>query len=608
MNDFNTLIKTFSQMKLSPHSKKNLIKTVFLIFVFQSLILTLPAQQALHTADLNSREPSWQAVIGGVAVSPCIETSYGVALLSDGRLLSACTGSGTVIWQRSIKGRPSPYISSFGDFLYVVTDGTKLNLVNPSGKTIWTANTQFQITASPVVALDGRVFVQGKNKIACYGLDGKRKWQKSTAELGTFSISLLNDGTFLAFLKAPKSNQTVASRYSPFGQWLEDITFSGIVSSAESCEKGVLVSLKNGSTGLVCSDGSANAASKWVNGSGNTNGAFKICYSRTSGNTAFFFQNGSRTEAVIVRTDSGEILNRFQVGSIASSDFRLARATPSGYFISGTYSACEFSEDGTIFYAASLPPAAKWNSIFYTDKNYIILAMKDWSMKGFLMKQTTENSARKISSSKKISYVEARAYDSTAMELGIRPLTNQKMAEISQAFEAGDYGQQEQEYLELLKTEAGNFLASYATVSNFSDSSENFFSENAVYTQNLLYLMSKTGTREFSTLYSRLLSSQIERGQLLSIISYAGDMGYDEDGQTLEAIENLVVNVIKPTETTTLKSICDATYKICLFMGRPALNRRGKNILTHLFYPQYDKNVRDYARVTLERMMDLEKK
>ena len=87
-------------------------------------------------------------------------------------------------------------------------------------------------------------------------------------------------------------------------------------------------------------------------GSGNSGGSFKICYSKTSKNSAFFYQNGNKTEAVIVKTDSGEILNRFQVGAIASKDFKIARATQAGYFISGAYSACEFLEDGTILYTA----------------------------------------------------------------------------------------------------------------------------------------------------------------------------------------------------------------------------------------------------------------
>ena len=120
--------------------------------------------------------------------------------------------------------------------------------------------------------------------------------------------------------------------------------------------------------------------------------------------------------------------------------------------------------------------------------------------------------------------------------------------------------------------------------------------------------MSKTGTREFSLFYARLLSTELDKSQLLSVISFAGQLGYDEDGYMLAALENLVLNKIRPNETTLLKAVCDTTYQICLFMGRPALNRRGKNILTHLFFPSYDQNVQVYARKSLEKMINLEKK
>lgn len=589
-------------------SKSLLLKTFFALLLASHTSL-LTSQTAQRNIDLKSQEPSWQAVIGGVAVSPCVETSYGVALLSDGRLLSACTSSGTVIWQRSIKGRPSPYISAFGDFLYVVTDSSKVNLVNPSGMTLWTANTQFQIVCPPVPARDGRVFVQGKKNLACYGLDGKRKWKCETPEQGAFPVCLLDDGSILVFLKAAKNNQSVARRYSVFGKQMEDITFNGIVSTVESCSKGVLVSLKNGSIGLVTSAGDGSTAnSKWVAGSGNTGGAFKICCAKSGETSVFFFQNGSRTEAVVVEIDSGEILNRFPVGSIAPADFKLARATPAGYFISGSYGACEFNEQGTIFFAAALPPSAKWNAIFYTNKNLIILAMKDWTMKGYVMNQTPAAKKPKSSVHEKISYISSVQFDSTAMELGIRPLSNEKMAEISKSFEKGDYGVKEEEYLELLKTEAENYIYSCSKISQSREENPGFFVENAVYTQNLLYLMSKTGTREFSVFFAKLLSGDLDTGQLVSTISFAGKNGYDEDGMVLLALENLLMYKIQTKDTTLLKTICDSTYEICRFMGRPALNKRGKNILTHMLFPAYDKNIQDYARKTLEKMITLEKK
>ena len=586
-------------------SKHFLIRSIFIAFAF-----SVYPQQAQRNLDLSSLEPSWYTVIGGNAVSPCIQTSYGVALLSDGRLISACTDSGTVIWQRSIKGRPSPYISAFGDFLYVVTDNSKLNLVNPSGMTLWTANCPFAITDFPLVGRDGRVFVKGKKAVACYGLDGKRKWQATTEELGSLPISVLDDGSIVLFLKNPKKNQTVANRFSPFGEKFEDITFSGIVSSAANSDKGVLVSLKNGSIGLVAITKDGTADSLWVNGSGNAGGAFKICYSDSSENAAFFFQNGTKTESVIVQAETGVILNRFQVGQIASSDFKIARATRDGYFISGAYSACEFSEDGTILYAARLPASSKWNSIFYTEKNYIILAMKDWTMKAFHMSQPTKNAvSEKTGNDIPISYVGKADYSPTMLELGIRPLSEQKMAEISKEFSKGDYGEKEKEYLTLLKTEAENYVNAYSTRPAFQKQGrENFFAENAVYTQNLLYIMSKTGTREFPLFFARLLSGEIDEGQLLSIISFAGDCGYDENGETLTALQSLLANRITPSQTSALKEICDATYKICRFMGRPALNKQGKMILSRMLMPQYDKNTNEYARKTLEKMILLEKK
>ena len=199
-------------------------RTPFLAFF---LLLTLPAffaQTPLRRENLQAQTPSWQAVIGGEAVSPCIETSYGVALLSDGRLLSACTSAGTVIWQRSIKGRPSPYLSAFGDFLYVVTDRTHLNLVNPSGMTLWTAIAPFEITDFPLVGRDGRVFVKGKKGIACYGLNGTRKWQVETDELGSLPF-----GVLVLSSTAPSRFGSDASR-----NWTERLNSSARSTAASS--------------------------------------------------------------------------------------------------------------------------------------------------------------------------------------------------------------------------------------------------------------------------------------------------------------------------------------------------------------------------------------
>lgn len=590
-------------------NEKSWPKGMLLALIILCLPAAIPgAQQPLRTSDLGRQSPSWYAVIGGEAVSPCVGTSYGFALLSDGRLLSACTDTGTVIWQKRVKGRPSPFVSSFGDFLYVVTDRSHINFVNPSGATLWTAVCPFAITDSPLPGRDGRVFVRGDSALACYGLNGARKWRVTTEPLGDLPLAELDDGSILAFLKAPKDNCTVASRFSPFGEKIEDVTFTGIVSAARTVGSGVLVSLKNGSLGLVTAEGGA-ADSKWVNGSGNTAGAFAICRSSATGNSAFFFQNGSRTEAVIVRTDTGDILSRFQVGSIASKDFRIARETRDGFFISGSYSACEFKEDGTILYAATLPPSSKWSSIFYTDRSYIVLCMKDWTMNAYLMRPEEKSPAPrgKSGTAAGISYIPGAGGNST--DFGGRPLSGQKMAEISEAFEKGDCGEKEREYLSLLKAEAADYIASNATAAAVRGSQDgSYFSADADYTQSLIHLLSKTGTREFSVLIARILSGESDDSQLLTLIKSAGDTGYDENGEILLALETLLMRRIRTSDTVLLKAVCDATYKICCFMGRPALISRGKDILTYMLGPQYDKGTSAYARRTLEKMIAVDRK
>ena len=52
--------------------------------------------------------------------------------------------------------------------------------------------------------------------------------------------------------------------------------------------------------------------------------------------------------------------------------------------------------------------------------------------------------------------------------------------------------------------------------------------------------------------------------------------------------------------------ICDDTGIIANFMGKPALYRQGKSILTQFMYPEYSREIRDYAGKTLAKMMELD--
>lgn len=580
-------------------------KTFSFIILASCLLFSLHAQVPLRSVDLTKQKPSWQAVIGGEAVSPCIETSYGIAVVSDGRMLSACTNNGNVIWQRSIKGRPSKYISSFGDFLYLVTDSSKLNFINPSGMTVWQADCPFAVAANPKPGKDGRVFVRGTNAVACYGLDGKLKWKQDTAAISEFPISELKDGSVIVYLSQPKNGHTIGKRYSAFGEPLEDLTFAGIVASVENADEGALVSLSNGSIGLVASLEDGKADSKWVVQSGFSGGAFSIAYKRQTRHAAYFFQSGNSTQALLVNAADGEEIARFPVGNISLSGFKGSKSSDSGFFISGSYSACEFYEDGTILWSAVLPSSGKWRELCYTKANYLIFCFNDWSMNSYKMNSipTSNVSTGKI---KTESIIETKELDSLSKEFGLHSLTEEKMAQISSDLKSGNLNGKEREYLSQIKSEGTSYLNSINSVSTFQNI-PNFYESNPNYTRNLLYLMSQCGTGDFSSLFASILKSEREPFLLSAAIVYSGDEGFDPDGEILNAYEYLILNVLKNNNTNLLKDICDSTYKVCRYMGRPAFNRQGRNILSHLMFPQFDKETRDYARKTLEKMIQLEK-
>ncbi|MBQ0052097.1 MAG: PQQ-binding-like beta-propeller repeat protein, partial [Treponema sp.] len=554
--------------------------------------------------DLIKTKPSLQTVIGGDAVSPCVETSYGIAVISDGRLLSACTNNGNVIWQRTINGKPSPYLSSFGDFLYVVTDNSKLNFMNPSGATVWSVNCPFTITQAPLSGLDGRVYVRGEKSIACYGLNGTRKWKQDSQKFSKIPMSMLPDGSVIAYLAEAKNGHTVAKRFSAFGEELEDLTFAEIVVAAHTCKEGVLISLKGGSIGMVTVQGEK-ADSKWVTASGNGNGAFAITYREATNHAAYFFQKGKDTIAMIVNVRDGKILNQFVVGHINTPDFKGARATNSGFFISGAISACEFYEDGTILWSAVLPPKNKWKELFYTRSNFLIFCMKDWSMNFYKMTQAPGDFDFDTKMETK-SLIKTKEMDSVSKQFNLHFLNSEKISEINENFKKGDYSILEEDYLISIKSEAQAYIDSLNSQSSFRNEA-GLYKEDPVFTENLMQLMANAGTSDFSSLFARILTTETDSALLSCAITYSGAEGFDPKGEILRSYEYLISGKILPRDASIIKNICDSTYKIYAFMGRPSFNKQGKNILTRLMYPQYDKPTRDYARATLEKMVGLEK-
>ena len=80
---------------------------------------------------------------------------------------------------------------------------------------------------------------------------------------------------------------------------------------------------------------------------------------------------------------------------------------------------------------------------------------------------------------------------------------------------------------------------------------------------------------------------------------------YDPDGKLLDALE-LFASKVDYKDSALITSICDVVYSICLYMGRPAYNTKGKDIIKTFLYPSFDFKIRTYARDTLKKIIELE--
>ncbi len=579
------------------------LRKFIILYIFLFPMISLFGQTPIRTVDLSKQKPSWQAVIGGEAVAPVTETSYGFAIVSDGRMVSACTSTGNVMWQKSIRGRPSPLFTSWGDFLYTITDKSTLNLLNPSGATVWSVNTGFEVTSSPVTGYDGRIFVAGNNKIACFGLKGIKKWEIKTPDLSSLPVYTLPDGSLLLIEKNPADDKTKGIRISPFGELQEEITFASQIITAAECSDGILMSFSDGSFGL-CSVKENSVISKWVLKDNQGLSPVK-CIISGELFSAFVCNKGQNSRVYIINNQTGMLENDFSTGILDSSQITFSRKTAQGFFISDRFKAIEFDERGTVFWEAKLPSRNNWSYIIYSKNNQLLLCMKDWGLNSYVMSQTvsSKNSVKKterksyIISSSLIQNIDGVIYSSVSEE---------DISSIASSFSEGNYGPAEKQMLSVIKEQTENYIHQLNSATVFARTKENFYGSNPVYTQKILNAVANSQTDVFDSDIAELLSLEKDPLLLTPLIACAAAIAYDKDGMILSAIENSTVSNIGRKDTKSAILICDTVYEIVRYMGRPALYKQGKSILSKFMYPQYDKSIKDYARHTMTKIAKLE--
>ena len=603
---------------------ERLSEIIHICIVFLVVSAEIPSLSAETTTVrqimVSSQEANWNAVVSGEAVCAPELTSYGFAVLTDGRMISACTDTGTILWQRAVPGRPDPFLTVLdGDFLLTVNDGQTLSLTNPSGLTLWSSTVPFSIISAPHKGRDGRIFVRGRKDIACYSIKGICKWHLSTEQQSQIPLMELPDGSLVVFLMQPDGGKTAAVRISPFGEILEQITFTGIVTSAASCSDGLLLTFTGGGAGL-CSIKNNNVHSVWALSADNS------IFSGTTKNDNTFFLPSRSSRAVLVQsqsgnakitlfnTRSGAVLSTLTVPNINTNRTVYTAVSENGFFIADDNHAVYISDSGVCRWSAILPlknsSSTAWNYLTYTTSGFLVFCRTSWAVTGYRIMQdlpSTQNFEKKLPTPNYDSFI--RSNEQNDIPLKIWSITNDLGSGLTgdgrrSELLNGMYGRNEIKWTNELLNAGREYLSFLRNSSSGGRPESSVFSTDITGTDRMLSQLPLYGTDTFQPLIAQLINCERNRTHMHTLLETAAVCGYDPDDKLLDSLDNALFS-ISVQDDVLLFSLCDAVYSICRFMGRPAFYKHGREILSKLLYPQYDNRVHVYARNILTNISGL---
>lgn len=559
---------------------------------------------------LSAVTASWTTVIPGRVICEPSPTSYGFSLITDAQEISAFTNNGKTLWEKPLQRSRNAFVSTLkDDFFAVVTDNaTKLILLNPSGCEIWSTQTDFNILDKPFSGRDGRFFIRGSNVLQCFGINGICRWTLETPLQSPLPVLELNDGSLVVFLAEKKDNKTIGLRISPFGELLEEITFSGEILRAFSCNEGILLNFSDGTAGLfTVSDGKA--VNKWVLliSVNSTEQIHNATFVVSSGKdlVVFLLPSQNSVEVHQINQHNGEITHSFTVTDINGLKLTGKQLSSDGIFLCDETKARFYSLSANDLWNAILPSKNEsYNFFFLTKDNHLVFCGENWSLNSYLITQNTVIKSQK--NQEKRTYSDFIKPNSNIYAILYTDTIDREFVstERTQNLLTGNYGAKEILWLNEMLGYCNEF-ESYLKSDDFGIHLEKSpFETDSTGVNKMLSQLPLYSTFQTTEYTARFLNNLTNKSYISTLLSAISNNGYDPDGKILEAIQFLSSKYTNNDERLII-STCDAVYSICLFMGRPAFNSKGKNILAQFLRPNYSLKAKTYARNTLKKISDL---
>jgi len=570
----------------------------------------------LHAGEtLNNLNTTWSVVLPGKVITDPAVTSYGFSVITDSRLVSTYSSSGKLLWEKSVPGYRNAQIFALSDdfiLLYSKSDNT-ISLLNPSGVNLWTKELNYSLTNAPLCGWDGRFFITGSNTLECLGITGVTKWKTELSGIATIPLQTLPDGSIIVFLSGLQDGKTKGLRISPFGETLEEIIFAGQVINAATNTYGVFLNFSDGSAGFFSLEDNI-SKNKWVlqNNNGQSSGStipLKARFLVTKDKQEVFYVLPYTRSVVFYKLNpiSGQILGSFTINDIDSNTLNQIVYNKSGLFISDDKHAFFLSDSGIELWSGNLPAKqnkTNWNYSIYTADNHLVICNTNWTLNSYRVSQAT---SKKFFEKKTQNYNNWYTIDTSDFEylfhskIDGEVVSDRRIASVKK----GNYGKAEIDYVSELMSACEVYKNNLNSSAKTNKTGPSLFDVDSIGAEHIIVQTTLYSSDAF-TGYTAFFIKKLQNKTILnSLLKGIGEFGYDPDGSVLAALEVLSKKVSYKDEAV-ISGICNAVYSICNFMGRPAFNSKGKDILQNFLFPNYSATTRTTARETLKKISALD--
>lgn len=527
-----------------------------------------------------------QLALSGNVIATPVQVKSRVVTITDGGLISTFSTDGYRKYERALKKRPSENytVTKNGMILSVSSDLMSLSFYNPDGYFVWSHDFEEKIVGSPVSGYDGRIFVSTSKSLFCFGVTGNLRWEKKLPEEINEQLRTLNDGTLLCIKSAP-GKESVAYRYTPYGEMLEEITFYGEAVLTAEHEAGVLILFSDGTFGC-CSVKDNRAVSLWA--------SLPI--------PNMHIKHEKTDAASILRLDSTSVSVLYPNGLIIIYDTEegkeICRTAVSSGFSKGQLFYCENKimavtefGDEVIFTLVNTDGVPIWSGMrktkgrivyFYTEDGYLLQFTDNWLLS--VSRPWTEKEVQKANNN-----------DGSFIK---RPRFYETYTNTDEEKKISDILYELKEILTELQP--------------FMGSSDNYEIDSSLFEKDLLSSLScfkdaaLTGY-DFSLQIGEIIKNSDNELYVKTALDYSLINGYDPDAYMLSAIYAFINTPHNFICTDSLyKKICDSTASICSFSGGEIFQNYGSRILVKFMSSGYSTSIKEYAVTTMKTLMALQ--